>query len=126
MALIRTKSVYEKKADGDGLRVLVMRFWPRGVKKDAADVWLKELGPSALLIKRWKTGETDWEGFRKAYVSEYQAELKKQALSQLKKLMKSNRAVTLLCGCKDEGRCHRSVLKHVLSTGGASGIHRAS
>ena len=30
---IKVKRVYEEPADGDGLRVLVDRLWPWGIKK---------------------------------------------------------------------------------------------
>ncbi len=115
MAAFRTKNVYDKKADGDGLRVLVMRFWPRGTGKDSVDVWLKDLGPTPALIKKWKAVEIKWEGFRKAYLSECQGEAKQKALSELKSLLKSNKTVTVLCGCKDEEHCHRTILKRMLS-----------
>jgi len=42
--LIQSKRVYEPKEKSDGLRVLIMRLWPRGIKKSHIDVWLKELG----------------------------------------------------------------------------------
>lgn len=115
MAALRTKSVYDKKTDRDGLRVLVMRFWPRGKGKDSVDVWLKDLGPSPALIKKWKAGEIEWQGFRKAYLSECQGEAKQKALSELKSLLKSNKTVTVLCGCKDEGHCHRTILKRMIT-----------
>lgn len=51
---IQVKRVYESPAAGDGLRVLVDRLWPRGVRKaDAAiDRWCKDLAPSPEL-RRW-------------------------------------------------------------------------
>ena len=88
-----TKNVYDKKADKDGLRVLVMRFWPRGKGKDSVDLWLKDLGPTPALIKRWKAGEIEWQGFRKAYLSECQGEARQKALAELKSLLKSNKTV---------------------------------
>lgn len=115
MAALRTKSVYDKKTGRDGLRVLVMRFWPRGKGKDSVDVWLKDLGPEPALIKKWKAGEIEWQGFRKAYLSECQGEAKQKALSELKSLLKSNKTVTVLCGCKDEGHCHRTILKRMIT-----------
>ncbi|MBI5238776.1 MAG: DUF488 family protein [Deltaproteobacteria bacterium] len=114
MAALRTKSAYDKSTDGDGLRVLVMRFWPRGVRKDAVDVWLKDLGPEPSLIKKWKSGKINWAEFRKGYLSEYLGEVKKKAVSDIKSLLKSNKTITLLCGCKDEEHCHRTILKHML------------
>lgn len=41
----------QKKSDG--FRILVDKLWPRGVKKDVADIdlWLKEIAPSDTLRK---------------------------------------------------------------------------
>src|SRR6185312_10517213 len=43
----RIKRVYDKPAKADGLRVLVDRLWPRGLKKTDAklDHWMKEVAP---------------------------------------------------------------------------------
>ena len=38
----------------DGLRVLTMRLWPRGVKREHTDAWDKELGPSRELLRTAK------------------------------------------------------------------------
>ena len=48
---VRLKRAYEKPSAEDGVRVLVDRLWPRGVRKaDAAiDYWFKELSPSTEL-----------------------------------------------------------------------------
>ncbi len=45
---IQLKRAYDALAAGDGLRILVDKFWPRGVgKEDAAlDEWRKEVAPS--------------------------------------------------------------------------------
>ena len=42
---IRCKRVYEEPAPDDGLRVLVERLWPRGIRKADAAInrWMKEL-----------------------------------------------------------------------------------
>ena len=45
------KSVYTPANDDEGLRVLVMRTWPRGVSTGRVDVWLKELGPTPELLQ---------------------------------------------------------------------------
>jgi len=42
--MLRTKRVYDPPEKSDGTRVLVMRLWPRGIKKSAVDLWLKDLG----------------------------------------------------------------------------------
>ncbi len=50
---IRLKRVYEKASRQDGQRILVERLWPRGLKKEDANIddWMKEIAPSAELRK---------------------------------------------------------------------------
>lgn len=52
---IRLKRAYDPPAKNDGYRVLVDRLWPRGVKKENAelDAWLKEIAPSDALRKQF-------------------------------------------------------------------------
>ena len=42
---VKLKRAYDDPVAADGLRILVDRLWPRGVKKDAAaiDLWAKDL-----------------------------------------------------------------------------------
>lgn len=114
--MIKTKSVYSPKAKEDGLRVLVTRYWPRGVRKDAQDVWLRGLSPEAGLIKLWKAGKITWNKFEKGYLEEYKSVEKTRLLSGLKETVKGQRgsAVTLLCACRDDEPCHRQILKKIL------------
>lgn len=113
--MVKTKSIYDEKEDKDGYRVLVTRFWPRGVKKERADVWVKELGPSPGLIRQWKDGKIEWTEFKKKYLEEHRHdEKKKEAFGELKKIIKEAKGgVTLLCTCRDE-MCHRVILKDML------------
>jgi uncharacterized protein YeaO (DUF488 family) len=48
---IRIQRVYEAPAAGEGLRILVDRLWPRGLKKEnaALDLWCKDVAPSPQL-----------------------------------------------------------------------------
>ncbi len=114
--MVKTKSVYEPKADDDGLRVLVTRYWPRGVKKDFVDHWLKELGTAAALIKVWKAGGLSWESFRESYMAGFSSEVKSASFEELKEIIKDagRVPVTLLCVCREDALCHRSVLKDML------------
>ena len=50
-AMIKIKRVYEEPSAGDGMRILVDRVWPRGLRKDAAhlDDWAKDVAPSSEL-----------------------------------------------------------------------------
>ncbi len=108
--MVKTKSVYEPRGADDGLRLLVTRYWPRGVSKGEVDRWFKELGTAPELIKRWKAGQIPWETFRESYI----AGLEPVVFSELQEVLKGAGAVTLLCVCKDGGRCHRSILKEML------------
>ncbi len=112
---VRTKRVYEPKAAGDGRRVLVMRLWPRGIKKGHVDAWLKELGAELPLIRAWKSGEmSSWAEFRRRYLAGLTKPAARAQLRELRALARKGR-VTLLCGCPDESRCHRGVLKRLLA-----------
>ncbi|HUP13528.1 MAG TPA: DUF488 family protein, partial [Niastella sp.] len=79
------KRIYEPVAAHDGYRILVDRLWPRGIKKEAAeiDTWLKEVAPSNELRKWFHGGEGNFAGFKNKYL----AELKENpALKELKAL----------------------------------------
>jgi len=111
------KRVYEPAAAADGIRVLVDRLWPRGMKKSAAELafWMKDLAPSPRL-RLW----FDHRPERFAEFSHrYRAELKGNSqLLELRKLGKSKR-VTLLYGARDPGVNHAVVLQRVLSGRGS-------
>lgn len=113
--MVKTKSIYDPASEEDGLRVLVTRYWPRGVKKEAVDKWMRALGPEADLIKAYKSGTVAWPEFKKRYKAEFSSDEKKSLLKELKSLIKSTKEnVTLICICRDEAVCHRKVLKEML------------
>ncbi|HEY1837847.1 MAG TPA: DUF488 domain-containing protein [Rhizomicrobium sp.] len=96
---IRTKRVYEAAEPEDGLRVLVDRLWPRGVRKDAIDLWLKDIAPSGAL-RTWFGHEPErWAAFRSRYHKELQAN--PNAIADLKKAGRG-KTVTPLYGARDE------------------------
>jgi len=108
---VETKRIYDDPAPQDGYRVLVMTYWPRGIKKEKVDEWARELGTPADLIEEWKNDEVSWKQFTERYLESI--EDNKEKVKEL-----ANRAagetVTLLCGCKDEAHCHRSLLKDLI------------
>lgn len=53
-----------------GLRVLVMRNWPRGVKRSTVDFWVPDAGPSRQLLNRYNAQEIEWEQFKSEYIQE--------------------------------------------------------
>jgi uncharacterized protein YeaO (DUF488 family) len=109
--MIRTKRVYDSPAPDDGYRLLVMRLWPRGMRKDAVDAWEPDLGPSRELLSAFRGGRIDWESMARRYVDEMAG--RKELVERYRELARS-RTVTLLCSCKDESHCHRTLLRGLL------------
>lgn len=101
------KTIYDRPEESDGKRILVMTMWPRGIKKEKVDLWIKELGTPREVIKKWKSGEIPWREVAK----EYRKVLRKHQV-QLLDLLKLSKVgdITLLCSCKDPEKCHRSLL----------------
>ena len=110
MAILVQKSVYDSKSRSDAFRVLVMRYWPRGVKKEKVDAWFRELGTSEELIRAWKSGSVTWPEFKKRYIADLGDEDKQIIIRDLAKRSKREK-VTLLCGCRNPETCHRIILK---------------
>lgn len=115
--MIRTKSVYEPEGAEDGLRILVTRFWPRGVKKERVDRWFRDLGTSPEVIKAWKAGTIEWKDLRKAYLDGMKAPAAGVALEEAVDYIRKDsggRGATLLCTCRPDEMCHRQILKELL------------
>jgi len=119
--MVRTKRVYEPASAADGTRVLVMRLWPRGIRKGAVDLWLKELGAELGNLRAYNAGRVGWPEMRRRYLAGLGREPAKSALARLKAMGKRGR-ITLLCSCKDEARYHRSLLRRKLGVLGALAI----
>jgi uncharacterized protein YeaO (DUF488 family) len=121
-AQVRTKSVYEPPAAGDGFRLLVTRYWPRGVPRAAADEYARALAPSEELLRSFKEERIDWWAFRKRYLEEMKAP---EAQAELRRLaaLAAARPLTLMCVCREESRCHRSLLRDLV---GGQGPGRSS
>jgi uncharacterized protein YeaO (DUF488 family) len=111
---------------GEGLRIGTVRRPPRGVpksqyaKQNWYDVWFPELAPSARIVKQAQTAETEreWAGFVRRYRAEMAAPEQRRLLDLLAAL--SHQAdFSVGCYCADESRCHRSVLRALLTEHGA-------
>jgi len=115
---IVTKRVYEPAVAGDGTRVLVMRYWPRGIRREKVTVWLRELAPVIPLLRSYLDGKITWAQYRPRYRAGLKRPEAQQALIEVRRLAQQGR-VTLLCGCPDPRRCHRTLLhEHLLDSAG--------
>ena len=114
--MLLTKSIYDPKETHDGTRVLVTRYYPRGVKREHFDDWMQELAPSNTLLKLYKQGRITSKDFTIQYQIEISNEDAQQAMFKLKQ--DSNvKNVTILC-YEPEGKfCHRCILKKVVLSG---------
>ncbi|MEW5939553.1 MAG: DUF488 domain-containing protein [Chloroflexota bacterium] len=70
--MIKIKRVYDPPSPDDGLRFLVDRLHPRGVRKDALHIeaWLKDSAPSGALRKWFHQDASRWDEFCKRYFAE--------------------------------------------------------
>lgn len=110
---LKCKRIYETPAETDGFRILVDKLWPRGMKKENAeiDLWAKEITPSNELRKWFSHIPEKYEEFKKRYrqeLSENPASRKFKDLC-IEKLNDNN--VTLLYAAKSEKYNHAVVLK---------------
>lgn len=109
------KRAYEKPEKHDGVRLLVDRVWPRGVKKEDAqiDEWLKEVAPSTELRKWFRHDPDKWPEFKERYFREL--DKKKEVVERLQRIASSGR-VTLVYGAKDEHHNNAAALKTYLES----------
>ena len=109
---IQIKRAYDAAEEGDGVRVLVDRLWPRGVSKSDAhiDHWLKEIAPSTDL-RRWFGHQPErWAEFHQRYLEELEAN---PEVGRLREIMSAGQ-VTLVYGAKDRDHNDAVVLAEFL------------
>jgi uncharacterized protein YeaO (DUF488 family) len=116
---ILTRRWNDPERKGEGLRVLVCRYRPRGLRKEDEtwDLWLPDLGPSRELHADFygKHGPPiGWREYRRRYLAEMRD--RREPLQQVAAKVRAGQAVTLLCSsaCRDPARCHRTLLAKLL------------
>lgn len=124
---IRVVRLGSPRGAGEGPRLGSVRRPPRGVPKsqhaalDFYDVWLPDLAPSDALVAmaRRSTDEKSWA----AFVRRYRAEMKRPEAARLLGLLavlSHSTQFSVGCYCEQEARCHRSVLRALLTERGAT------
>ncbi len=113
--MIKIKRIYDPASPKDGKRILVDRLWPRGIKKDEANIneWLKDIAPSNELRQWFSHDPSKWEEFKKRYKKEL--ENKSEMLEMIRERAKIS-TITLLFTAKDMGYNNAVVLKEILET----------
>lgn len=114
---------------GEGVRLGTVRRPPRGVPKsdfarlDYYDVWFPNLSPSPELVQEALEAADDraWAAFSRKFRREMSVPDRSRELDVLAAL--SHHAnLSLGCYCENENRCHRSVLRELLTARGADVI----
>ena len=106
------KRIYDDAKPADGIRVLVDRLWPRGLKKTDAHLehWMKDVAPTAGLRTWFGHKPERFAEFRRRYRKELAVNLE---VATLRKLGKGRR-VTLLYSASDPENNQAQVLLAVL------------
>jgi len=124
---IRIVRLGSPRGRDEGLRVGTVRRPPRGVKKEdyatknIYDVWFPNLSPSESLLKEGLSvdNEKSWKAFKRKFLAEMKMPGPKKDLDLLAALSHQTN-IAIGCYCKDESRCHRSILKELLEQRGAN------
>ena len=114
------------RSPNEGLRLGTVRRPPRGVpkaqfaKRNFYDVWLPNLAPSAALVAfaLRSQDERSWKAFERRYRAEMNQPDTSRVLDLLAALS-HHINFSVGCYCEREERCHRSILKRLLTERGA-------
>lgn len=126
---IRIVQLGSARHPDEGLRIGTVRRPPRGVPKaefarqNWYDVWYPNLAPSAETMKLGQAAQAsqapaDWTAFVRRYKAEM-AEAEPSRSLDLLAALSHHTALSVGCYCEDESRCHRSVLRALLTERGA-------
>jgi uncharacterized protein YeaO (DUF488 family) len=112
---IQLKRAYDPPLETDGERLLVDRLWPRGLRKDAAQLsaWLKNLAPSDELRRWFAHDPSRWPEFQERYQAELRTPEKETLLRELAQKARQGR-VTLVFATHYISHNNAVVLKAVI------------
>ena len=113
MGKLQWKRVYDAPEESDGYRILIDRLWPRGMKKEAAELsdWAKDIAPSTDLRKKYHNGEISYEDFAIAYDKELSENPGLPAFAEEIKDRLRNGNVTLLYAGKEPDKSQIPTLR---------------
>jgi uncharacterized protein YeaO (DUF488 family) len=112
---IAIKRAYDPPVASDGMRILVDKLWPRGLRKDAAhfDQWRKDLSPSTELRQFYSHRPERFAEFKTRYLAELRNKEAAAAVAQLIDINR-RRTITLVTASRDLTHSEAAVLaKHV-------------
>ena len=112
---VNSTRVYDDVQPGEGLRVLVDRLWPRGIRKEDPRVgrWLKGVAPSTELRHWYGHEPARFDEFAARYRAEMATGAPATALDQLRALAQAG-PLTLVTATKELELSHVPVLAEVV------------
>jgi uncharacterized protein YeaO (DUF488 family) len=110
------RRISDQRARSDGVRVLVDRLWPRGVRKEDAhlDEWLRQVAPSTELRRWYGHAPERFAEFRRRYLVELADPQGQEAVQHLRSLAR-RRDLTLLTATRDVEHSQAAVLAQWLT-----------
>lgn len=110
---VKLKRAYDDPVAADGIRILVDRLWPRGIKKEVAaiDLWVKDLAPSTELRKWFGHDPARWTEFRRRYTAEIRQHA--EALNKIRQFARRG-TVTLIYAARDQERNEAVIIRDML------------
>ncbi len=111
---IKTKSVFQPADNNDGLRVLITRYYPRGIKREHIDYWVRELSPSPDLLFRYKQGKYSWLDFKTQLLIQLYNNVSSLEMINILHEYGHSEDVTLLCYEREGLPCHRHIVRDIV------------
>jgi uncharacterized protein YeaO (DUF488 family) len=105
------RRIYDEPNRSDGVRVLVDRVWPRGIKKENAhlDEWLPAVAPSTELRQWYGHDPERFAEFRRRYLAELEEPEHQEAARHLRSIAGGTH-LTLLTATRDVEHSQAAVL----------------
>src|SRR6478672_11215911 len=115
LTTVNSARIYDDVQPGEGLRVLVDRLWPRGIRKDDPRVgrWLKNVAPSTDLRVWYGHDPAKFDEFARRYTAELDQPGATAAFAELRALAAAG-PVTLVTATKELDLSHLAVLARLL------------
>ncbi len=112
---VRVRRIYDRTEPDDGVRVLVDRMWPRGLRKDGTDLdeWVRDIAPSTELRTWYGHDPEKFDQFRSQYRRELEDPTRRAVFKHLRTLLEDN-PLTLLTATTDVEHSNATVLAELL------------
>lgn len=119
---VKTKCIFQPAEPSDGHRVLITRFYPRGIHRSHFDDWVFALSPSSQLLFQYKEGKVSWDAFKTSFLVQLRNEV--EGLEAIDALHDWSRHhdITLLCYEKSGQPCHRHLVREVIDNPSLLGV----